>query len=55
MNSIINAVLNIYNLQFIALYNNIKICINPNIVDEEELDIEFHGNKSYLYRVNKDI
>jgi hypothetical protein len=43
MNSIMVSIGNICNILFDALYNNIKMCINPNMEYEEELDIEFHG------------
>jgi len=55
MNSIKIVFFNICNLLFVSLYNSMKMYINPDIVDESELDIELHGNKNYLYGVNKDI
>lgn len=41
--TILSSIYHIYNLLFGSLYNILKVCINYNDINEEELDIEYHS------------
>lgn len=52
MNSIMGSIYTIFHLLFVALYKNFKSSISYDVIDEEELDREYHNFKSDVLSVN---
>jgi len=55
MNSVIETMSHIYRLVFVTMYNRLKIYINPDIIDdnlEDEMDIQYHSNKTGIHNMN---
>jgi hypothetical protein len=52
MKSIMLSINTIFHLLFVGLYNNIKSCFIYDVIDEEELDREYHNMNREILTVN---